>query len=93
MIFKHFNALYTSILDVAFLVGVELRPLSVLELMIEVKDEQRMYEVYESITHIRLVHKIDWQVQEIIPALIVQVNLLQQRVLIILVGYVLDHQS
>ena len=71
-----FKSLDTSVLDITLLVRVELGPLSTLEFVVEVENEQWMNEVNESITNIGLVHKIYGQIQKVISALIVAVNFL-----------------
>ena len=50
-----------------------------------------MDEVDEGVAHIRLVLKVNWQVQEVVSALIVPVNFIQESHLLILVGDISDH--
>lgn len=45
--------------------------------MVEVKDEERVHEVYESVADISLVDEVYRQVQEIVPSLIVVVDFLK----------------
>lgn len=52
-----------------------------------------VHEVDKGITDIRLVFVVDWDIEEVVLALVVLVDFLQEKSLIILVRNVLDHDG
>mgnify|MGYP000889314022 CR=1 FL=1 len=63
------------------------------ELMEEVEDIMRLCEVDEGVSHVAVVLWVDWQVEEVISAQMVLVDLGEQHVLRELVRYVFNHDS
>ena len=91
MVLELLEALDPAVFDITDLVGVELGPLTFVELLVEIQDEQGMHEVHESVTHIGLVLKVYRQIQEVILAQMVLVNFLKEGFLSVFVRNVLYH--
>jgi hypothetical protein len=52
-----------------------------------------VHEVDKGVTDIRLVFVVDWDIEEVVFALIVLVDFLQEKPLVVLVRNVLDHDG
>lgn len=64
-----------------------------MELLIEVEDEVVMYKVHECVANIGHVLVVDGDVEEIILALVVLVDLLEEQPLVVLVRDMFDHDG
>lgn len=64
--FKIFNALNSSIPNVADLVRIKLKPSSIVKFSKEVKNEERVNKIYKGIPNIGLVNEVNRQIKEII---------------------------
>ena len=89
--FELLQALNPSICNLATFLGVEHRPLSAVELAMEVQDEVVVHEIDKGVTDICLVFVVDRDIEEVVLALVVLVDFLQQKSLIVFVGDVLYH--
>lgn len=52
-----------------------------------------VHEIDKGVTDIRLVFVVDWDIEEVVLALVVLVDFLQEKSLIVLVRNVLDHDG
>ncbi len=85
------QSLESPVLQVAHLAGLVALPAPVLELVVEVKNVQRMVEVDEGVAHVGSVLVVNRYVDEVVLALEVLVNLLDQEIALVLVRDVADH--
>ena len=83
----------TTIGDLANLVAIELSPLGPIILVEEVDDEDGINEVYKGITHVAVILEVNWQIEEVVVALLGSIDRLQKHLLGVLVRDVLNHDS
>jgi len=93
MLYECASALYPSIRDLADLRAVEQLPLPLTEECMKVDNTQRRQEVEEGVPHITLVFEVNGQVKEVVLPSEVLVNGVQEKLLGVLVGDVLDHDG
>jgi len=85
--------LNSSIGNLANLRTIELLPLLLIELHIERRNGHRINEIDEKVSNIALVLEINWQVEEVKKSSMAFTNSIENHLLSISVGDVLDHQS
>ena len=84
-------SLDTTIGDLANLVAIELCPLGSIILVEEVHNENGINEVDEGITHVAVVLEVNRQIEKVIVVLLGPIYRLQEHLLGVLVGNVLNH--
>lgn len=85
--------LQSGVGEVADLLAVEHRPFFPMEKIVEILNKSKLLEVNKSIANVALKLQIDRQIEEIELPLELSVDQLQHQLLIVLIGYVLDHHS
>ena len=83
----------SGVADVADFLTVESFPLPLVESGHERHDKLGLHHVDEGISHVALIFEVDGKIKEVILAAELLVYCLEQHLLCILVGNVLDHQS
>ena len=91
--FELLKTLDPPIGNVTSFLRVKHGPLPSMKLTIEVQDEEVMHKIHKSVPNISLVFVVDRDIEKVVLALVVFVNLLKKKSLIIFVGNVLDHDS
>ena len=81
-----------GVADVAHFLAVEPLPLALVEPLGEGQDVLGLHHVDEGVPHVALVLEVDGQVEEVVQPVELLVDGLQQHLLGVLVGDVLDHQ-
>ena len=90
---QHAFALDSAVGDFANLFRVEALPRLSVEVFVERKDENWIYEVDECIAHVAVVLEVDRQVEEVVALGVLPVDLLEEHLLGIFVRDVFDHDS
>lgn len=75
------------------LFGVEAHPALTIKLSNKRNNEFRVKKIDKAITYIASILKVDWQIEEIIGALVSNVDFFQEHLLVIFVGYISDHDG
>ena len=83
--------LNTRVSNLTYLPAVEVRPPSSIELLVKLENPQGVRQIHERITNVAFVLEVNRQVEEIIFAFKLRVNLLQEHLLGVLVRDVLNH--
>lgn len=82
-----------SVSQLTNLLGVKSLPSLAVQILIQSHNENWVTHVDKSVPNVAVVLQINWQVEKVIPSLMLCINPLQQHLLSILVGDVFDHDS
>ena len=84
-------ALYARVLDLAYLLAVELRPLLVVEALVECFYSAQLLEVNKGIAHIAVVLEVDGKVEKVVRVVEALVDSFEHELLRIFIRNVLNH--
>ena len=93
ILFESLLSLNLAICDLTNFVTIETLPALSIELLVEIYDENCIYEVDKRIAHVTFVPIVDWQIEEVILVLLFAIEGLQEHLLSILVWNIFDHNS
>jgi hypothetical protein len=91
-----FESLLSLNLAVCYLtnfVAVETLPALSIELLEELDDENRIYEVDKRVAHVALIPIVNWQIEEVILVLLFAIQGLQEHRLSVLIWNIFDHNG